>query len=114
MPFAPPSGISLAQIASNGLRFTDLYSSSDRFQLTSIQWDGDVYDLPREMLWDLPSQYLLTNYSKVPTPVYNLDGSLEEVQEVVDGVLDRMEEGYVSIQGINQSRKSETGVSSLS
>ncbi len=63
-------------------------------------WDTDVFELPREMLWDLPRSYLVSYYSKAPPQLFaprepSLGG---EVQDELDGVLDRMGEGHISTQ----------------
>ena len=77
---------------------------------TSLLWEGDTFELPPEMRWDLPDRYLVKSYSDVDTPTYDVQQPQGELQQEMEDVLARMEEGYPTSQGSWTSHKSELQV----
>ena len=84
----------ILQALSTERLLNDLWDSPNRFAMTSILWDGDVYDLPPEMLSKLPATYVVPQCSRVITSVYDMKGTKDTMQDELSDVLEKFEEGY--------------------
>ena len=77
----------------------DLSSSPGNSTSTSIEWEGEAYDLPREMLWELPAKYLVRNFADATGPTYDGRETIPDMETELQGVLKWMEQGQSSNQG---------------